>query len=41
MCIGIKKYKVKLKTMSRIASTSSCLILFKEFGHYPNGDRKL
>ncbi len=41
MCIRIKKYKAKLKTMSRIAFTSSCLVLFKEFGPYPNGDIKL
>jgi hypothetical protein len=29
-----KKYKTKLKTTLRIASTSSCLVLFKEFGPY-------
>ncbi len=27
-----KKYKTKLRTMLRIAFTSSCLVLFKEFG---------
>jgi hypothetical protein len=34
MCIEIKKYITKLKTTLRIASTSSCLVLLKEFGPY-------
>jgi hypothetical protein len=34
MCIGITKYKAKLRIVSRIASTSSYLVLLKEFGPF-------
>jgi hypothetical protein len=39
MCIGIKIYKAKLKIGSKIASISSYLVLFKEFGPNITSDK--
>ncbi len=39
ICIGIKKYNLKLRIASRTNSISSCLKLLKEFGPFQKFDK--